>query len=292
MLLKDISPFVRQAILGSISNKVHNLDTFKRLKAPFHRLFYITDGNGIISVEGTEYTLKPGSAIIIKSGAEYFWNTESAKIIAISFDYTSKFADVTDVDFSLYRSDNFNPSSILEHLNFEDAEILNKSVYIPNASSVEYMLRALSSVYLLKEKFTKELLSSYMKSVITALVHNIYSDNNTTKNTDTVRRIISYIQANYSQNITNSHIAEAFHFNYSYVNRVFKKSTGQSIHKFLIDYRMDMAKELLRTENSSVTSIAFSVGYTDTHNFVKSFKRAVGKTPTEYRNQECKNLKS
>ena len=115
MFLKDISPFVRQAIIGSISNKIHNPGVFKRLKAPFHRLFYIIDGSGTITVNSVEHNFKPGSAIIIRSGMEYFWNTENAQIIAVNFDYTSNFSDFV-LSNQPARSENFSINSQLSSL--------------------------------------------------------------------------------------------------------------------------------------------------------------------------------
>lgn len=283
MFLKDISPFIRQAVIGNVSNTIQNQGTHKRLKSSYHRLFYIIDGEGTIIVEGNNYILRPGSAIIINSGTEYIWDIEDAQVIAVSFDYTDDFIKIPTPTFAVRRAENFDSSSIIERVVFKDAQSLNTPVYVLNASSIEYNLRAIPSLYLLKESFTQELLSCHMKLVITTLVQKLHSNNNTTKDSDTIRRIINYIQTNYSKNITNSHIAEAFHFSYSYINKIFRQNTGISIHKYLLDYRMDIAKELLRNQNASVASIALSVGYTDPHNFLKFFKKATGKTPTEYR---------
>lgn len=282
MLLKDIEPFVRQAIKGGVDNKLHKSDTFRKLQAPDHRLFYIIDGSGTFTVQEKEFALKPSAAIIVQSGMEYIWNTEHARFIAINFDFTQD-SDHIRTPFHPIHSENFDKSSIIEQVNFDDIKILNQPVYIPKASFIEYTLQAMLSAYALKEPLTQELLSAYMKSVIIALAHSIHATISDGANTDTARKIISYIQQNYHKNITNADIAEAFHFNPSYANRVFKQSTGVSIHKFLIDYRINIAKELLRTQDTAVNSIALSVGFSDPINFMKYFKKTTGQTPSEYR---------
>ena len=283
MLLNNIAPFVRQAIIGGVGSRYHKSDIFRHLQTPDHRLFYIIDGNGTIKISNTEYKLNPGNAILFQSGTEYIWNTQHVDIISINFDYTPDFSHITS-PFHPVHAKRFNKTSILENIVFEDAEILNNPIYIENATFVEQLLRSMSAVYHFKEKFAAELLSTYMKTIITALVYDAYKDTNSnTDSADIVRKIINYIQINYDKNITNTHIAENFHFNHSYANRIFKQGTGCSIHKFLIDYRINVAKELLRSQSSTVYSIARDVGFSDPHHFVKYFKKATGKTPTEYR---------
>lgn len=284
ILLSNITPFVRQAIIGSVGSNFSKADVFRHLQTPDHRLFYIINGTGTMKFSDSEYKLSPGNVILFQSGTEYIWNTEHVDIISINFDYTRNFSHITTT-FHPIHSGRFLENSAFEKIVFEDAEVLNTPLCVENAFFTEQLLRAMSSAYYTKEKFATELLSTYIKSVITALVYEVYSRKaGSTKNSpDFTREIINYIQNNYKQNITNADISDIFHFNTSYVNRVFKQSTGSTIHKFLIDYRINIAKELLRTQNSSVYSIAREVGFSDPHHFIKYFKKVVGSTPTEYR---------
>ena len=284
MFLSEISPFVRQAIIGGVGSTYRKSDIFRHLRTPDCRLFYILNGTGKIKFRDVEYELQSDSAIIFQSGTEYIWDTNHTDIISINFDYTMNFTNITR-PFHPIHSQRFDEKNILENVIFEDADILNKPLFVANATTIAPMLRTITSTFHINDSFSAEMITSYMKAIITTLVYNSKNSikNSNDASTNIVNKIIEYIQKNYNQNISNKEIAEKFHFNHSYIGRIFKSHTGVSIHQFLLDYRMNIAKELLRTQNSSIHSIAHAVGFNDSHHFVKYFKQSVGKTPTEYR---------
>lgn len=132
--------------------------------------------------------------------------------------------------------------------------------------------------------FRDELLSSLMKSIIISILRNKRRNISKDKNLNIVNDIVRYIQKNYSKPVSNETIAEIFHFHPVYMNRIFKKQTGISVHAFLVNYRIEMAMNILRTKNVSVSDVAYSVGFSDVVHFIKCFKKHTGKTPLGYRN--------
>ena len=88
--------------------------------------------------------------------------------------------------------------------------------------------------------------------------------------------------------MTNEIIGDYFHFNPSYLNRIFKENTGDTLHNFLVRYRINLAMDLLHTTNLPVNEVASTVGFSDIPHFIKSFKKSTGKTPGEYRLKEKK----
>lgn len=95
-----------------------------------------------------------------------------------------------------------------------------------------------------------------------------------------VKAAISVIEAEYSSGITASMLADRLHLNRSYFTVIFKNITGISPHKYLTDYRMRRADELLRVHGHSVTVTALSVGYPDVFAFSRAYKRHFGHSPT------------
>jgi len=95
-----------------------------------------------------------------------------------------------------------------------------------------------------------------------------------------VRTAISLIEAEYSSSITASSLADRLHLNRSYFSVIFKDITGISPHKYLTDYRMRRAEELLNVHGYSVTVTALSVGYPDVFAFSRAYKRHFGRSPT------------
>ena len=72
-------------------------------------------------------------------------------------------------------------------------------------------------------------------------------------------------------------IADDFHFNPTYIGRVFKSHTGFTLRTFIVDYRINRAKEILRTQETSVGETAAAVGFTEVPHFIKTFRAHVGK---------------
>jgi AraC-like DNA-binding protein len=65
--------------------------------------------------------------------------------------------------------------------------------------------------------------------------------------------------------------------------RLFKRETGVTPYRFLLQTRLRRAVELLRDTSRSITSIAFEVGFGDLSNFINAFRREVGVSPRRYR---------
>ena len=67
------------------------------------------------------------------------------------------------------------------------------------------------------------------------------------------------------------------------MNKIFKDNMGTTIHQALLDERVSIAKNLLRTTSISVESIAHEVGFSERAQFCTVFKKHTGRTPGEYR---------
>lgn len=99
-----------------------------------------------------------------------------------------------------------------------------------------------------------------------------------------VQEAISYIEANYAdEELSLNSLASHVNFSPNHLSTIFSQQTGQSFIKYLTEYRMGKAKELLRCTNKRSSVVAQEVGYKDAHYFSYLFKKEVGMTPTQYR---------
>ncbi|KMT66740.1 helix-turn-helix transcriptional regulator [Catenovulum maritimum] len=89
-----------------------------------------------------------------------------------------------------------------------------------------------------------------------------------------------YILAHYHQALSISSIAESLNVSHSYLMATFKKETQQTINQYLIDVRINKAKQLLL--NSSITQTAYDVGFNNSNYFSTVFKKQTGLTPKSY----------
>jgi two-component system response regulator YesN len=87
----------------------------------------------------------------------------------------------------------------------------------------------------------------------------------------------------YDKHLELAELSERVHLNPSYLSRMFKQETGETVTNYLIRVRIEKAKELLSGEMGlNVYEVSEKVGYSDSMYFTKLFKRMVGVTPKEY----------
>lgn len=101
---------------------------------------------------------------------------------------------------------------------------------------------------------------------------------------DIVREVIEYIEKNYmDENLSLNLLASHVNFSPNHLSTIFSQQTGQTLIKYLTDFRMNKAKELLRCTGKRSSVVSMEVGYKDPHYFSYLFKKTQGMTPTQYR---------
>ncbi len=126
-------------------------------------------------------------------------------------------------------------------------------------------------------KELKAALSERSSALLDAMVHDEPEN-------PTVLSIKEYIGRNYSrEELSVKEISDYVHMSSTYICTLFKGETGFTLNQYITLFRMDKAKELLSDPKYKISDISEKVGYSDGNYFGKSFKKAVGMTPGEYR---------
>ena len=97
-----------------------------------------------------------------------------------------------------------------------------------------------------------------------------------------VAHAIRMIQTRYGEELTIRQIAEELELSEEYLNKMFRKETGVGFARYLSDYRMEMAKRLLRAGTLRVGEVAEQVGYQNSQYFSITFRKTTGMTPSQY----------
>jgi AraC family transcriptional regulator len=92
-------------------------------------------------------------------------------------------------------------------------------------------------------------------------------------------RALEYIQDQLDTDLTVSGIAQAVGLSPYHFTRLFKESTGQSPHQYVVDARVRKAKELLTTGKFTISEAAFHLGFADQSHLTRHFKRVFGLPP-------------
>ncbi len=141
-----------------------------------------------------------------------------------------------------------------------DARVPQQDLLADEKSTYEYLVEILKKAICLR----KETSQSHYREVInevTAYIDQHYSDEELSLNT----------------------LAAHVNFSPNHLSAVFRQEMGQTFIKYLTDYRLDKAKELLLSTSRKSNEIGMMVGYKDPHYFSYLFKKSVGCTTTQYR---------
>ncbi|MCY9698166.1 response regulator transcription factor [Paenibacillus alginolyticus] len=98
-----------------------------------------------------------------------------------------------------------------------------------------------------------------------------------------IRKVKEIIHSNLDQDISLQFIANKIHLNRQYLSFLFKVQTGQNFVDYVIQCRMERAKQLLRDTNLKIYEIAKLSGYENPKYFMTVFKQYAGGTPSEFR---------
>lgn len=102
----------------------------------------------------------------------------------------------------------------------------------------------------------------------------------------TADAIVDYLNVHYVDEITVESIADVLGFNVIYLNRIFKKHHQVPILQYLINLRIEKAKQMmLEHPDLPVAIVGRNVGYNDPHYFSRAFKKITGLPPTEWRTE-------
>jgi AraC-like DNA-binding protein len=101
-----------------------------------------------------------------------------------------------------------------------------------------------------------------------------------------VNRIVDLLQSDLAHDFTLQTLASEVRLSSFHFARSFKQATGLPPHRFLIQLRIEKAKELLEHTALSITEIAAHIGYDDPGYFSRLFLKEVGVAPSRYRREQ------
>ena len=94
--------------------------------------------------------------------------------------------------------------------------------------------------------------------------------------------ILEYLQAHLTEDISIDHLAEAFYLSKYHMMRLFRARTGFTIHGYLTDKRLHLARELI-SQGETALEACYSCGYRDYSAFSRAYKKRFQESPGKAR---------
>lgn len=243
------------------------------------RLFYIKNGTGCISVNKAKYNFMDNTAIFLPGGSEYELRPDqtvsSVTILIFDFDLVRDYAHIQK---SLGTADKvtFVPENVLRY------EVPSEfaAPIIQCAPSLYEPLKKCTDEFLLQPAYYRETASAILKMCLMELLR----EHTATAVSQIANQIMDYIHGHYHEtDLTNKEIAGAFNYHPHYASHLMKQATGQSLHQYLLCYRIRVAKNFLMTTDMDIKTIAWKTGFNSVPYFIKMFREHTGVTPRNYR---------
>ncbi len=231
-------------------------------------IHYILEGEGIFKVSNKEYKLVKDQGFLLCPNELSLYEAS----IANPWKYAW-------VGFHGLNAESYLELAGLSKQNpvftFTRGELLKNCFLDMVKSFDEYKYGATLRLQALLYMLFSELLENSREGIIN--LKNLYSKNYY------ITKAIEFIQNNYMKDIRISQLANHIGLNRSYLSSLFKQFLNTSPYKYLSQYRINKACELLKDISYSIVEVAGMSGYSDPVVFQKFFKNMMGISPNKYR---------
>lgn len=240
---------------------------------------YIAEGSCIYEIDGTDYELTQKNLILLDSSFPH----------KIRFNHEHP---CTVLGFSLSFCDTDCPAAFPGFLDILNHSLdicrllasLNKALVFPDARSLyPDMLRLFHEYEGRKDAFFMTSLSYHLLCEIARLPLTEKSSASYY-----AEKTASYIEEAFYLIKSNEQIASHIGLNATYLERIYKKTTGVSLWESVTACRLNAAKELLRQPGIPICEIDNMIGFSNRQTFYLQFKKHCGMSPSDFRKKAQK----
>ena len=242
-----------------LQDPVHRANEF-----PFYSWIYTESGCGEIKINNQKYSLRAGHSILIPPHTPHSYSKSESTWVTAFATFTGTLASAIEM-------------------------IIGQSSYV--FSAPEYSFYFKEWIDKMVERFLKQQLSN---AIISTECYNFllhFADVYSIEQYDShplflqyVAPIIEQIETYYNSTLTLEELAKTVFISPQYLNRLFLRFTNLSVYSYIINYRINKAKELLVSSvHLNVMQIQALVGFVNSSHFIATFKKHTGQTPLQFR---------
>lgn len=263
--------------------KIFHIRDKKDIKFEYHhhdfsKIVILIDGDLTYYIEGKAYILKPWDILFVNKNEIHKPVVNPNKyyeriVIWLNPDFMAKYAQGNNdllKCFEVAIKNNYN----LLRLNMKSIEIIKNLIQdIQNCNN--------------SNEFGSEILKESLFVQLMVLMNRLFL--NSDKNRDiediqydkTIEGVLNYINSNLENDLSIDTIASEFFISKYYLMRKFKNQIGSSIHNYVVQKRLMLARSLI-SDGLSMSSVCSRCGFNDYSSFVRAFKKVYGVSPSNY----------
>ena len=248
---------------------------------------YVLSGEIHEILDGEKVTLKQGELLFLSKNSQHEFLPAKEDDLLLNFIILPEFFDFL---FPFIDTEG-NLKKFLINLLSNKEESNSVIFHVGKNEQVQNIIENILLTYEEKDEKTNELLRQYFLILINELLrHAEYAEESKTSNYDSIIlfKTFNYIENNYTEGSLKE-LAALLNEDYNYLSKRIKKLTGFSFQKLIENERIKACKVLLESTDANINDIAYHVGYNNLTFFYNLFKKHVGMSPLEYRNNKASN---
>lgn len=245
-----------------------------------HRMFYVAEGGFIVEFTDRSLELSAKNLLTIPPGVPYrlIFPENPAKLtyFILNFDFDSAsygLAAHTPQPAAAFDPDQIFSTAYLEPF----GEIFLQR----RANALEPFFEELYSESLDETPTFPPLSSALLKYILSRLASK--KQRSSSPSDRLLADVKEYVKKNACSGVTNNAVAEHFDYHSYYLNSLFTKQEGITLHQYISNVRFQRAKELLSSTNLAIYEIASACGFQSASYFSEAFLKHEGITPSQYR---------
>ncbi len=251
--------------------------TYPAEKHDFYEFAYIDSGALCCHTEQECVELFQGECLLIPSHKEHYYTAmkdRSASLFIVCFRSASEILTVFDKKIALGKE--------LKNLLAEIVQESKNAFAFPFNRKLKLLDAPLFGAQQLVETNLEKLFIQLVRNEMQKNESIRFVMSSTELENNLVRDVLSILKDSIYGRITLDQICQQTFYSKTFLNSIFKKSTGSSIMQYYVKLKIQEAKKLLR-ENATPTSIANQLSFESPTYFTKVFKKYVGITPSAYK---------
>lgn len=235
---------------------------------------FIISGKGRYKIDDELYSVEEGDLLILNPGVCHQALTDGNGKPTIEF-----FVGFTDVAFRDMAPNRFDfPGGPILH---SSGDFRQKLFRIVSGMEAENEILRQGRYFMLRSYLIQLILLIIREQSAPLTQYKGYEFESAGKKY-VVEQIVNYFSDHYAEKISLDQIAENMYLSPFYISRIFKSETGDTPIRYLIDIRLEHAKEILESGNyTSIQEVAAQVGYDDAYHFSKLFKKKYDVPPSK-----------
>ena len=275
--MQDAIPFLRFIHISQRFSNRHLTQAYDC------RLIYVLSGTGILRTENEDLPLRPDTLAYYPAGIRYqpLALQDDIEYITVNFDFTSQFSHIQEVQFPV-KPEAYQPQRLMDTQNQIQEPAFSVPFVLHNAVFLRQSLLRICDLHHQDTPYQQELCSTLLKLCLLDTLHHRAQIAGQHPVIDEIR---DYLEQNYRTIPGNQAIAQHFRYHSYYLNQLFRRHTGKTLHQYLTDVRLRHSQELLCRTDLSIAAISEACGFQNPDHFSRLFHQHTGFRATAYRKQ-------